>query len=146
ETVRRVSSGPSQPRYVEGKDVVIDDRAARARSNLPMKSRPPVAGRSGWRAGFGCGNVTGMAFTPPEKERRYRERQSAQAQSRLDMIETGLLQQAARCETLSSEDRAALANQIADLAMRYQWRATELSKLAQKVQPPGWNPPGAPGR
>ena len=85
-----------------------------------------------------------MALSPAEKQRRYRERQSAQAQSRLDVIEATLLQQAARCETLSSEDRATLANEIADLAMRYQWRARDLAKIAEKVRPFGWNPPGAP--
>jgi prefoldin subunit 5 len=60
------------------------------------------------------------------------------------VIEAALLEQAARCETLSSEDRAALENELADLARRYLARAQELAKLAQKVHPPGWNP--FPGR
>jgi hypothetical protein len=85
-----------------------------------------------------------VALTPAEKQAAYRARQKAAQQDRLDVIEAGLIQQAARCETLSSEQRAALADQLTDLAMRYQWRANELAKLGQKVQPPGWTPPGFP--
>jgi hypothetical protein len=77
-----------------------------------------------------------MALTP--------QRLRVAEETRLDVIEAALLQEAAHCETLPTEDRAALSNQLTDLAMRYQWRATELAKLAQKVQPPGWFPPDLP--
>jgi hypothetical protein len=40
---------------------------------------------------------------------------------------------------VSSEERAALANKLADAAMRHQRRATELAEIAQKVRPHGWN-------
>ena len=79
-----------------------------------------------------------MALSPSEKQAAYRARQKAAEQNRLDVIEAAL------CEDLSSEDRAALADQLDDLAMRYLWRSKELAQLAQKVRPPGWTPPGLP--
>ena len=85
-----------------------------------------------------------MALSPSEKQAAYRARQKAAEQNRLDVIEAALVQKAARCEDLSSEDRAALADQLDDLAMRYLWRSKELAQLAQKVRPPGWTPPGLP--
>jgi hypothetical protein len=87
-----------------------------------------------------------MALTPAEKQRRYRERMSAREQTRLDTIEAELLQEAERAERgeLTAEACAALANKLADMAMGHLWRGQELAKLAQKVRPPGWNPPDAP--
>jgi hypothetical protein len=89
-----------------------------------------------------------MALSPAEKQRRYREGQSALERSRPDVIEHALLEEVARAERgeLSTEQCAVLANKLADMAMRHLWRAQELSRTAQKVRPPGWNPPGAPGR
>ena len=87
-----------------------------------------------------------MALTPAEKQKRYRERQSALARDRSDLIEQALLREVERCERgeLSVEERAALADTLADTAMRYQRRAFELAEMARKVRPPGWNPPHAP--
>jgi hypothetical protein len=85
-----------------------------------------------------------MALTPAEKQRRYRERQSALAQANPEVVERSLLEEAARCEQLSEEQRVALADQLAEAANRHLWQAHKLSKLAEKVRPPGWNPPGAP--
>lgn len=86
-----------------------------------------------------------MAVTSAEKQRRYRERLSEREQ---DTIEAELLQGVERAERgeLTAEACAALANKLADMAMRHLWRGQELAKLAQRVRPPGWNPPGAPGR
>jgi hypothetical protein len=87
-----------------------------------------------------------MAPTPAEKQRRYRERLSAREETRPDTIEAELLRQVERAERgeLTAEACAALANKLADMAMRHLWRGQELAKLAQRVRPPGWNPPGAP--
>jgi hypothetical protein len=85
-----------------------------------------------------------MPLSPAEKQRRYRERQTALALSRPDLIEAALIEEAEHCGQLSSERRAALANELADLANRYLRRAQVLAELARKVRPPGWNPPGAP--
>ena len=49
-----------------------------------------------------------------------------------------------RCEQLSDEQRVTLADQLAEAANRHLWQAHKLSKLAEKVRPLGWNPPGAP--
>jgi len=89
-----------------------------------------------------------MALTPAEKQRRYRERQSAVERSHPDAIEDALLEDVARAERgeLSAEQCAALANKLTDMANRHLWRAQELARTAQRVRPPGWNPPGAPGR
>ena len=76
-----------------------------------------------------------MALSPAEKQRRYRARQSARAQSNPDVAERAMLEEAARCEQLSAEQRVALANELADLANRHLWRAQELAQLARKVRP-----------
>jgi hypothetical protein len=78
--------------------------------------------------------LPGMALSPAEKQRRYRVRQSARAQSNPDVAERALLEEAARCEQLSAEQRVALANELADLANRHLWRAQELAQLARKVR------------
>ena len=59
-----------------------------------------------------------MALTPAEKQRRYRERQSALASSRPDLIEQALLQEVERCKRgeLSVEECAAVADKLADAA------------------------------
>jgi hypothetical protein len=77
-----------------------------------------------------------MAFTPAEKQRRYRERESALARSRPDVVEAALLQDAERCERgeLSDQQRIALADKLADLAMRHLWRSKELARIAMKVR------------
>ena len=51
-----------------------------------------------------------MTLTPAEKQRRYRERQSALARANPEVAERALLEEAARCEQLSAEQRAALAD------------------------------------
>jgi hypothetical protein len=78
-----------------------------------------------------------MALTPAEKQQRYRDRLKATTQMSPDVIEAALVQDAERCEGWSSDERTALANKLADLAMRHLWRAQELAKIAQKVRPLG---------
>jgi hypothetical protein len=87
-----------------------------------------------------------MALSPAEKQKRYRERQSALAHSRPDVIEHALLRdiERAECGELSIEERVALADKLADAAKRNLWRAQELAEIARKVRPPGLNPPGWP--
>jgi len=85
-----------------------------------------------------------MALTPAEKQRRYRERQNAQARANPEVNEQALLEEAAQCEQLSAEQRVALADKLADLANQHLWRAQKLAELSRKVRPPGWNPPEAP--
>jgi hypothetical protein len=77
--------------------------------------------------------------TPAEKQRRYRERQSALARSRPDLIEHALLQDAARAERgeLSIEECVAVADKVADLANWHLWRAKALAETARKLRPPG---------
>jgi hypothetical protein len=75
-----------------------------------------------------------------------RERPSALALDRPDLIEQALLQEVERCERgeLSVEECAAIADKLADAAKQHLRRAQELAEIARKVRPPGWNPPHAP--
>jgi hypothetical protein len=77
-----------------------------------------------------------MALTPAEKQRRYRERLSAQAQSRPDVVEAALLQDVERGERgeLSPQERTALADKLANFAMTLLWRAQKPSKLAERIR------------
>jgi hypothetical protein len=72
-----------------------------------------------------------MALTPAEKQRRYRERHSNP-----EVVERALLQEAERCERgeLSDQERVALADKLADLAMRHLWRSHELARIATKLR------------
>ena len=85
-----------------------------------------------------------MALTPAEKQRRYRERQSALTASHPDVIERELRQKAERCDELSDQERIALADRLMETAMGHLRRARELSELAHEVQggrvPPGFPP------
>ena len=96
-------------------------------------------GRGGLRARAAGGAASAavtlpMALTAAEKQRRYRERQSAPTSSRPDLIEQALLQEVERGKR----------GELADAAMRHQRRAQELAEIARKLRPPGWNPPHAP--
>jgi hypothetical protein len=75
-------------------------------------------------------------LTPAEKQRRYRERQSAQRQSSIEVIERALLQEAERAERgeLSDQEREALADKISDLAKEHLWHSHALNRIAVKVR------------
>ena len=86
-----------------------------------------------------------MALSPAEKQRRYRERQSALARENPDVIEAALLTNVERFERgeLSTDEWASLSDALADAAMRHFKRAQELAAIAQRSgRPPGWTPPG----
>ena len=74
-----------------------------------------------------------MALTPAEKQKRYREKRKAADQTNPDAIERALLQETTRCDRgeMSDQERIALADKLADLAMDFQRRAIRLSKIAQ---------------
>src|SRR5262245_2175979 len=88
----------------------------------------------------------GMTLSNAERQQRWREKREAEAQSRPDVVEQALLAEVERANQLSDDERAALADKITDLAMQYQWRAAKLAKIAEKLRPPDWVPPGFPGR
>ena len=84
------------------------------------------------RTPFDAGNVTAqhevMALTPAEKQRRYRQRQSALVRSRPDAVEAELLQQFERCERgeLGLSDEQRLSSPA-----RSRWPSLERSRLPQ---------------
>jgi hypothetical protein len=94
------------------------------------------------------GSGRALALTPAEKQRRYSEQQSALARSRPDAIEHALLADAERADRgeLSIEERVAVADKFMDLADWHLSRAKAHAERSRKLRPPGWNPPGAPGR
>ena len=98
--------------------------------------------------GLDSGYVTcqrrGMALTNAQKQARWRERRNTLARANPDVIETTLLEEAERCEQLSADERAVLADKLVELANRYLWRSHKLAEMARKVRVPGWNPPGFP--
>jgi hypothetical protein len=53
-----------------------------------------------------------------------------------DMVERTLLEEAARCEQLSAEQRHTLADRLADMANHLLWRSHKLAETARKVRPP----------
>jgi hypothetical protein len=77
-----------------------------------------------------------VALTPAQKQKAYRDRQRETAATRLDTLEAALLGEVERAERgeLSPDERWALAEKVADTAMRHFRRAQELSRLAQKVR------------
>jgi hypothetical protein len=113
-----------------------------------IKDRWPRAGR-GRRARLDNRYITvqhgRMApLSNAERQARWQAKRKALVQAHPDLIEGALVQDAERCEELPSEQRAALADKLGDIAMRHLRRAQELSEMARKVRPPGWNP--FPGR
>src|SRR5262245_55750293 len=85
-----------------------------------------------------------MALTPAEKQRRYRERQSALAHANPEVIERALLEEAAHCEQLSEEQRVALADQLSDAANQHLWRAHKPAEIARNVRRLAASPTVAP--
>jgi len=77
-----------------------------------------------------------MALTPAEKQKRYREKRKAADQTNPDAIERALLQETTRCDRgeMSDQERIALADKLADLAMDFQRRAIRLSRMATKLR------------
>jgi hypothetical protein len=77
-----------------------------------------------------------MVLTPAEKQQRYRDKLKAQAQTNPEAVEIALMAEVERAERgeLSEQERDALADKLADLAMRYLWRAKELSQIAMKLR------------
>jgi hypothetical protein len=79
-----------------------------------------------------------------ERQARWQAKRKALVQAHPYVAEGALVQDAERCEKLSSEQRAVLADKLGDIAMRHLRRAQELAEMARKVRPPGRNP--FPGR
>jgi hypothetical protein len=90
--------------------------------------------------GGGCGRVSAtvtlpsMALSPAEKQQRYRDKLKAKEQTNSDAIEQALLQEAERVGEMSAEERNALANKLADLAMSTLHRAQQLAAVARKLR------------
>jgi hypothetical protein len=77
-----------------------------------------------------------VALTNAQKQARWRAKRNALARANPDEIERALLQDVERCERgeLSDQDRVALANKLADLAMHHLHRSHALAKVAMKVR------------
>ena len=96
----------------------------------------------------GCGSSltdvivsTGLVLCAPrptdgsaEACARWRAKRDAPVRTNAEAIERMLLQEVGRCEQLSDQERVALADRLADVAMHHQWRATEFARAARKVR------------
>jgi hypothetical protein len=87
-------------------------------------------------AHLGAGNVTVMALSPAEKQKRYRERQKSAEQTSPDAIERELMAEAERAGEMSDQERNVLADRLADLAMSTLHRAQRLAAVARKLRSP----------
>jgi hypothetical protein len=69
-----------------------------------------------------------MGLSNAERQRRWRAKRPE--------AERALLQDVERCERgeLSDRERIDLADKLADVAMRHQWRATEFARAARGVR------------
>jgi hypothetical protein len=67
-------------------------------------------------------------------QRVWRERREALMRSNPDAIEAALLQRAERSSQLSTEERTALADKLADAAMMHLRHSQELARVATKVR------------
>jgi len=77
-----------------------------------------------------------MALSDAERQKRWRDKRNALARANPDAIERALLQEVERCERgeLSDQERIALADKLADLAMDFQRRAIRLSRIATRLR------------
>src|SRR5262249_19198188 len=75
-----------------------------------------------------------MGQSNAERQRRYRARQQALVKANPELAELELKRAAEESEGLSDAERWALADKLADAAMRHQYRATALAQLAMKVR------------
>ena len=68
-----------------------------------------------------------MGLSNAQRQARWRSR-------RPEVLERVLLREAGRCEQLSDGERGALADRLADAAMRHLRRSQELAAMARKVR------------
>jgi hypothetical protein len=78
-----------------------------------------------------------MTLTNAQKQARWRERRNALARANPEAVERALLEEAARCEQLSAEQRVVLADRLADLANRHLWRAHKLARVGIEIRERG---------
>jgi hypothetical protein len=75
-----------------------------------------------------------MGLSNAQRQRRWRAKRAARLRGHPDVVEGELLVAAGRCERLSEEERIALADQLADVAMVHLRRAQELAAVARRVR------------
>jgi hypothetical protein len=77
-----------------------------------------------------------MALTTAQRQARWKAKRDTLARNNPDVIQHELEKEIERVKRgeLSEQERIALAEQLADLAVQYQWRASTLAKLAMKVR------------
>jgi hypothetical protein len=80
--------------------------------------------------------MVGMGLSNAEKQRRWRERRNALARGHPEVVEGALLREVERTKRgeLSEVERIALADRLADTAMRHLWRAHALNEISKKVR------------
>jgi hypothetical protein len=74
-----------------------------------------------------------MALTPAQKQQRSHDRLKARSEASPEAVEAALMAELEQYKQGPSPD-VALADKLADLAMRHLWRSQELSRIAMKVR------------
>jgi hypothetical protein len=69
-----------------------------------------------------------------EYQARWRAKRDALVRANPEVIERGLLREVERCERMSDQERIALADRLADVAMDYLRRAQEFARMARRVR------------
>jgi len=75
-----------------------------------------------------------MALTNAQKQARWRAKRNALARGNPEVAERELLAAAERSDRLSVEERAALADKLADAAMDHLRRSQELAAVARRLR------------
>jgi hypothetical protein len=77
-----------------------------------------------------------MGLTNAEKQKRWRARRDSLVRSHPEVLEGALLREVERAKRgeMSDGERVALADRLADVAMRHLWRAHALNEIAKKVR------------
>ena len=75
-----------------------------------------------------------MGLSGAQRQARWRAKRDALARANSEVAERALLQEAADCEGLAEQERIALADKLADVAMDYLRRAQEFARMARRVR------------
>jgi len=75
-----------------------------------------------------------MTLSNAARQARWRDKRKAADRTNVDAIERALLLELERCDQMSDQERTALADRLADLAMDFQRRAIRISKRAHKLR------------
>ena len=75
-----------------------------------------------------------MGLSNAERQRRWRVRREALVRANPEVLERALLKEAEQCEGMSGEERTALTDKLANVALDHLRRSQELAAIARRVR------------